>query len=206
VTRNKGLAALTVVILAVFWYIRADVPEAEKPTAGTNIIAFGDSLVEGHGATPGNDFVSLLSRRIGAPIINAGQGGDTTSAALARLDSDVLARDPRVVIVLLGGNDFLRRVPKEQTFANLATIAERIRSTGAAVVLVGVNVGLWRDPYGDEYENVARRTSAGLVPDILDDILGDQHLMTDSIHPNDRGYQIVADRVEPALRELLKED
>ena len=206
VSRNKALIAFAVVLLAVFWYIRADVPEAARPTAGTSIIAFGDSLVAGQGATPGNDFVSLLSRRLGVSIINAGQGGDTTAAALARVDSDVLSRDPRIVIVLLGGNDFLRRVPKEQTFANLATIVERIRSRGAAVVIVGVNVGLWRDPYGDEYERLARRASAGLVPEILDDIIGDQRLMADSIHPNDLGYRIVADRVEPALRELLQAD
>jgi acyl-CoA thioesterase I len=206
VSRQKALLAIAAVVFALFWYIREDVPDAAKPTAGTNIIAFGDSLVAGHGSTPGNDFVSLLSRRVAVPIINAGHGGDTTAAALGRVDGDVLARNPRIVIVLLGGNDFLRRVPKEQTFANLATIVERIRARGAAVVLVAVNVGLWRDPYGDEYEKLARRTSAGLVPDILDDILGDQQLMADSIHPNDLGYRIVADRVEPVLRELLEAD
>ena len=192
--------------IGLFWYFRGGLPQAARPTAGSTIVAFGDSLVEGYGATPGNDFVSLLSRRLGVPILNAGHGGDTTAAALSRVDRDVLSRDPRIVIVLLGGNDFLRRVPKEQTFANLSTIVERIRSKGAAVVIVGVNGGLWRDPYSGEYEKVARRTSAGFVPDILDDILGDQRLMADSIHPNDLGYRIVADRVEPALRQLLRAD
>jgi lysophospholipase L1-like esterase len=188
---------------AAFWWLRPGPPTAARPTAGHTIVAFGDSLVEGRGASEGQDFVSLLARRIGRPIINAGRSGDTTAAALARLDADVLAREPRVVIVLLGGNDFLRRVPVEVTFGNLARIVERIRARGAAVLLVGVAVGLFSDPYGDEYARIARAASAGLVPDVLDGIFGDAALMADSIHPNDRGYVIVADRVEPALRALL---
>ena len=145
----------------------------------------------------------MLSRRLGVPIINAGRSGDTAESALSRLDRAVLARDPRVVIVLLGGNDFLRRVPKEKTFGHLATIVERIRQRGAAVVLVGVNGGLLSDTYGPEYEGLARRTSAGLVPDILGDIIGHADRMSDSIHPNDQGHQMIADRLEPALRDLL---
>jgi lysophospholipase L1-like esterase len=83
---------------------------------------------------------------------------------------------------------------------------ERIRQRGAAVVLVGVNVGLLSDTYGPEYEGLARRTSAGLVPDILGDIIGHADRMSDSIHPNDQGHQMIADRLEPALRDLLRSD
>jgi len=204
--RSRTLLATAVVALVVIWLFRDRAPEAARPASGTSIIAFGDSLVEGHGATPGNDFVSVLSRRIGVPIVNAGRGGDTTEAALARLDSDVLARDPRIVLVLLGGNDFLRRVPQDETFRNLGAIVERIRAKGAAVLLIGVEVGLIRDPYGAEYEALARRTSAGLVPDILDDIFNDRARMADSIHPNDIGYRIMADRIEPVLRELVESE
>jgi len=41
------------------------------------------------------------------------------------------------------------------------------------------------------------------VPGILDGILGRADRMADSIHPNDRGYQMIADRLEPVLRELV---
>lgn len=179
---------------------------AAKPTAGTSVIAFGDSLVAGRGARSGRDFVSVLSQRLGVPIINAGHSGDTTRSALARLDSDVLSRDPRVAIVLLGGNDFLRRVPVEETFDNLTTIVEDIRSRGAAVVLVGVSVGMFSDPYAVRYESLAQQTAAALVPDILGGIFGRSNLMSDAIHPNEQGYQIIADRVEPILRDLLLAD
>ena len=202
--RGRTLAIGAVLAaLALSFALRPGAPRAAAPTSGKRIIAFGDSLVEGRGATPGKDFVSVLARRLSTPIENAGHSGDTTGTALERLERDVLSRNPRVVIVLLGGNDFLRRVPTGDTFHNLSTIVERIRARGAAVVLVGVSLGLYSDSYGDEYERLARRTSSGLVPDILDGILGRNDRMSDSIHPNDEGYRMMAERIEPAIRRLI---
>jgi lysophospholipase L1-like esterase len=203
-SRRTVVLAFCAVVAALYWWTASALPRAAKPTSGRTIVAFGDSLVEGRGATPGRDFVSVLARRLGTRIVNAGQSGDTTAAALARLDSDVLSRDPKVVIVLLGGNDYLRRVPPEQTFANLEKIVDRIRRRGAAVILVGVSVGLLSDPYASEYTAVARRNAAGLVPDILDGIMGNNDLMADSIHPNDRGYAIIAERLESAVRQTIQ--
>lgn len=191
-------------VLALVWWLRAGDPRAAPPTAGSQVVAFGDSLVEGVGTTSGHDFVSVLSARLDVPIVNAGRRGDTTRTALDRLDAAVLMRDPRVVIVVLGGNDFLRRVPREETFRNLDTIAGRIRARGAAVLVAGLSLGIVTDSYGDEYETVARRHSAGLVPDILGGILNRPELMADHIHPNDRGHAVMADRLEPALRDLLR--
>jgi lysophospholipase L1-like esterase len=71
-------------------------------------------------------------------------------------------------------------------------------------MLVGVAVGLMSDPYREEYEALAERRSAGLVPDILDGIIGHASLMSDSIHPNARGYAMIADRLEPMLRDLTQ--
>ena len=196
---------LVLAILAGPWACTAGNPQAAPPTAGTTVVAFGDSLVAGRGASEGHDFVSVLSTRLGVSIVNAGRSGDTTAAALARLDRDVIALDPRIVIVVLGGNDYLRRVPVEETFRNLTAIVEELRGHGAAVVLAGLSVGLMSDPYSGRYESVAREASAGLVPDILGDIIGRSHLMSDAIHPNDRGYAMMADRLEPVLRELIED-
>ena len=203
---NRTAVGVLAVVLVAFWLFHDRGPRAAKPTAGSAIVAFGDSLVEGRGATPGHDFVTRLATRLSVPIVNAGRSGDTAAAALSRLDASVLARNPRVVIVLLGGNDFLRRVPTNETFRSLSTIVERIRQRGAAVVLVGVSVGLVHDPYADEYDALARRTSSALVPDILDDIIGHVDRMSDSIHPNDRGYEMIADRIEPVVRDLIQSD
>src|SRR3954451_580699 len=86
---------------------------------GANIIAFGDSLTAGYGAQPSEAYPTRLSALIEAPVLNAGVSGDTTQSALDRVANDVLARDPRIVIVGLGGNDFLQGVPIATTEANL---------------------------------------------------------------------------------------
>ena len=91
------LIAVGIAILGSVWAYRSDDLRAIRPTAGVRVIAFGDSLVEGVGATAGHDVVSVLSERLGTPIINAGRRGDTTASALARLDGAVLSRNPRVV-------------------------------------------------------------------------------------------------------------
>ena len=174
------------------------------PTAGESVVVFGDSLVEGVGASPGHELPALLGERLGVTVVNAGRRGDTASAALERLDSDVLARNPRVVVVLLGGNDFLRRVPRDTTFASLGAIVEQIRARGAAVVIAGVSLGLVTDQYGDAYESLAARTGSAYVPDVLGGVLGKGDLMADQVHPNDRGYALMADRIAPSVRRLLR--
>ena len=51
-----------------------------------------------------------------------------------------------------------------------------------------------------------REKAAALVPDILGGIIGHGDLMSDAIHPNGQGYEIMADRLEPVLRDLLSDD
>lgn len=197
------LILLSVSVLAAF-FVSSDVYEiTNRASTGTDIIAFGDSLVQGVGASNGNDFVSVLGRRVGQTIINLGRGGDTTGAALSRID-DIFRHTPRVVIVLLGGNDSLNKVPDEETFKNLAAIIEFIHNKGSAVILVGVQSGVLRDRYDNEFEALAEKYRTGFVPDILNGIIGDSRYMSDIIHPNDAGYALIAERIEPVLRGLLE--
>jgi lysophospholipase L1-like esterase len=204
----KKLLVISVVILFIFLtYIflqtRVD-GSVQQPTAGTTIVAFGDSLVAGVGSTEGNDFVSVLEEKIGEDIVNAGVSGDTTAAGLKRID-EVLAQNPRVVMVLLGGNDFLRRLSKEETFAHLEQIIQSIQNTGAAVVLLGVRGGVVRDEYKDEFEYLAKEYNTAYVENVLDGLIGKTELMSDPIHPNDAGYRIIAERVYPALQQVAGE-
>ncbi len=171
---------------------------------GSSIIAFGDSLTAGYGAAAGEDYPSRLAAMIGAPVINAGVSGDTTEGALARLDADVLARDPRIVIVGLGGNDYLQSVPIGVTEANLRTIARRVEGAGAMVVLLGFRFPSLSVDYGKMYERVARDERCLLVPDLLHGIISDPALKSDEIHPNARGYQLFAERIAGPCRKLLK--
>jgi acyl-CoA thioesterase-1 len=178
---------------------------ANLDSAGSAIVCFGDSLTRGYGVEAGRDYPSQLSRLLGEPIINAGRDGDTTGSALERLDEDVLVHAPRLVIVELSGNDFLKRVPKEETFANLDQIVARCVAAGAMVVLVHAKFGLWSDPYIQGFEEIAEKHGALLVENVLNGILTNPKRMYDRIHPNEEGYRLMAERVAEVVRPLLEE-
>lgn len=167
------------------------------------IVAFGDSLVVGVGSPETEGFVGMLSEMVGDPIINEGVRGDTTADGLKRIES-VLSKQPRIVMLLLGGNDYLRRVPKEETFKNLRTIITALQARGAIVVLLGIRGGLLTDGYDEDFEALARETKSAYVPNVLEDIFGNPELMFDSIHPNGAGYRRIAEKVYPVLRGVLR--
>jgi acyl-CoA thioesterase-1 len=171
---------------------------------GSNIIAFGDSLTAGYGAQPGEDYPSKLSKLIDKPVINAGVSGDTTDMALARLDADVLARDPRIVIVGLGGNDFLRSVEIAATERNLRSIVRKIHGSGAMVVLLGFRFPSLSLDYEKMYTGVAKDEGCLLIPRMLRGIITDPNLKSDEVHPNARGYEIMAERVAGPLQKLIR--
>lgn len=196
------IGALIVVGIGNLFFGSRTPDVANYPSAGKNVIAFGDSLVEGVGSTEGNNFVSRVSRAVGVPILNYGVAGNTTRDGVERLPQ-VLENDPKVVLLLLGGNDYLRQIPREETFENLGTMIEMIQSKGAVVLLLGVRGGLFSDHFDDEYQMLALRYKTAFVPNVLDGLLFQQELMYDSIHPNDTGYAIVAERITPVLKPLL---
>ncbi len=169
------------------------------------IVALGDSLTAGVGATEGNTYVDVLSRRAGVPIVNEGESGDRTNDALNRLDADVLSRNPDIVIVFLGGNDILQLVSIDDTIENLELIIARIKATNADVVLVGTHDTTFQRTREARFRELAHDTDVAYVPDALDGILGRSSLLSDPVHPNDAGYRIVADRIWKELRDVLNE-
>jgi len=171
---------------------------------GSNIICFGNSLTLGIGASTGNDYPSILAKQIELPVINAGQAGDTTQDALKRLKRDVLNRDPRLVVVEFGGNDFLQGVPKEITLKNLEKIIESIQETKAMVVLVEVRTAIIGDKYLSGFKKIAGQRGAYLIPNVLKGIMTNSNLKSDHIHPNNKGYKIMAARILKALKKCLK--
>jgi acyl-CoA thioesterase-1 len=198
-----GGAVLAVALVWLIWpskYSRV----ADLDSAGSNIIAFGDSLTAGYGASAGEDYPSRLSLLIGSTVINAGVSGDTTQDALARLDTDVLARDPRIVIVGLGGNDYLRSIPISATEANLRSIIRKIHDAHAMVVLLGFRFPSLNVNYEDMYDRVASEERCLVVPKVLSGILTDPSLKSDEVHPNARGYQLIAERVAGPLQKLIR--
>lgn len=201
--RRLAIAALipAAVLLWLLWpspYSRV----RNLGSRGTAVIAFGDSLTAGFGAGEGEDWPSRLSAHLGVPIINAGVNGDTTESALDRID-DVLARDPRIVLVGLGGNDFLRGVDIAQTEANLRSIVRKLQGSGAMVVLLGFEFPSLSADYGAMYERVADDEECLLIEGVLAGILRDPALKSDAIHPNAHGYALMAERLSGPCRKLL---
>lgn len=174
--------------------------------AGKTLVCFGDSLTAGQGAPPGFDYPSILARELPLPVVNAGISGDTAAKALLRVEKDVLSKDPKIVIVELGPNDFLRTGGRwegvEGAFQNLETIIEKIQNYGAVVVVAGVSINY---EIGQRYQKLAERKGALLVPNIMGGVLGNTDLMSDQFHPNAKGYKIMADRFLEVLAPLLEE-
>jgi len=200
----KKTAVIVILILAGFMvqhYLYEPAPEIRNasPSSG-NIICFGDSLTYGTGASPGMDYPSRLSELVGEPVLNAGVPGDTTGRALMRLKKDVLNKDPRIVLITLGGNDLKNGVPKDQAFNNLKQITLAIQAKGALVVLGGIDFPLMGRGYGDAYLEFAKENGVVLIPDIFAGLFGDRTLMSDSIHPNDAGYAVLARKFYDALK------
>ena len=173
--------------------------------AGQNIIILGDSITAGYGLNLEQAYPYLLSQKLNLPILNSGVSGDKTADGLARLSNDVLSQEPWIVIIALGGNDFLRKVPKIKTEQNLRMIIAQIQAQRAITVLLGMNLGLFKDEYRDLYQRVAQETGSYLIPQVLKGIIDNpQHRQKDIIHPNARGQEILANRIASDLKPLLE--
>lgn len=194
-------------ILGLSWYFWSDDRTLKNVPLRPNgpIVFFGDSLVEGVGATAGHDLPALLSEGLGEPVLNYGIAGNTTRLGKARAGAMVGETHPRLVLLLLGGNDFIQKVPRDETFANLEQIITSFQSDGAAVMLIVVRSGLIGGGADEAYEALAEKTESLYVEDVLQGVFGDSALMSDAIHPNDRGYEKIAGRLLPLIRKLLVE-
>lgn len=204
--RWKVVVAAGALLIAIVWVLWPS-PYAKVrnlDSSGASIIAFGDSLTAGYGAAPGEDYPSRLSALIAQPVVNAGVSGDTTEGALARLDADVLARNPRIVLIGLGGNDFLRGMAISSTESNLRTIVRRIQGAGAMVAILGFRFPSLSANYEKMYKGVARDERCLFVPNVLAGILTDPKLKSDEIHPNARGYALMAERIAGPCRKLIR--
>ena len=171
---------------------------------GKEIICFGDSITAGSGVFEKDAYPYLLSQLLELPVIAAGQGGDTSSDGLRRLDEDVLTYQPRLVIIEFGGNDFLRKLPLSQTVNNIQIMTQAIQARGAMVAIVDVSSGMIMSSYRKSYKKLASQTQAIFIPGLLKEIITNPTLKSDSFHPNAEGHRIIAERIYQAIRPYLK--
>ena len=164
------------------------------------VLAFGDSLTYGTGATPETSYPAQLSSMIGRKVIASGVPGEVSAAGLARLPAVLDEVQPKLLILCHGGNDILRRLDERATAGNLRAMIKLAKSRGIEVVLVGVpKPGLFLST-ASWYEDIAKETGLPYEPKALATILGDSELKADLTHPNARGYAKLAE----AIAQLLK--
>ncbi len=181
-----------------------------------SILAFGDSLLAGYGLKDGESYPARLEqalrvRGVNARIANAGVSGDTTAAALERLDFTLKsqAEKPELAIISLGGNDMLRGLPPEQTRENLDAILKRLAGEHIRVVLLGMmaapNLGKdFAAKFNPIYPGLAQKYHAVLVPFFLQPVIDKPDLMQDDhVHPTAIGIDAIVSATVDDVAEAL---
>lgn len=200
---------ILLVLVLVTWLYRAtynvqysqQVLDQDMSQETYNIVAFGDSLVEGLGSPELGGFVPLLEARLDVEIYNAGVRRHRTGDLLQRVHEDVLVWDPSVVILVVGGNDILRGIQKEVMLENLDQLFTLFSERNITVVYgePGFSEYIFED-YAQDVALVAERFDNVIyVPDLLSGFFFDPRKKSDLLHPNDDGYEIMADRLEMPL-------
>ncbi len=165
------------------------------------ILAFGDSLTHGTGAPPEDSYPAVLESLIDRRVVTVATPGDQSEAGLRKLPDALTAHQPALVILCLGGNDFLRRRDEAETVANLDAMIEMIRARDAEVLLLGVpKPGLFGLDGHPLYRELAQRHRVVLDNDSIAGILSERSLKADQIHPNAAGYRQLAQSVADLLR------
>jgi acyl-CoA thioesterase I len=170
---------------------------------GVTIVCFGDSLTYGYGAERSEAYPSVLAKYIGEPVINAGVDSDSSAMGLSRMDDDVLSRRPYLVIIGFGANDFLDKIPLEETRANMREMVRRIQDAGAMVAIIDISCGILFTEYRMLAQSLARETDSIFISGALRGIITNPSLKSDFVHPNAKGYSIIAQRVFLAVRPHL---
>ncbi|OGA39017.1 MAG: arylesterase [Betaproteobacteria bacterium RIFCSPLOWO2_12_FULL_65_110] len=179
----------------------AKTPALPRLAPDAVVLAFGDSLTFGTGASEGQSYPAVLEGLIGRKVHGAGVPGEVSAAGLARLPSALDYYQPQLLILCSGGNDFLRKLGKQQAAANIRAMVRAARDRGVAVMLIAVpEPGLFASP-PDFYQDIAKELGIPYEGDALAKILRDNELKSDLIHPNAKGYALLAQAVAGVLKQ-----
>jgi lysophospholipase L1-like esterase len=216
-------ASLAVVLFASTAF--AEEPALKK---GDKIVFLGDSITQaGVGKT---GYVTMIKntlaekhKDLGIEVIGAGISGNKVPDLQRRLEKDVLAKKPTVVVIYIGINDVwhgendpARGTPKDKFEAGLKDIIGKIQAGGARVVLCTPTVigekkagGNKLDKQLDEYAAVSRAVAKETKSQLCDlrkafvDYLDKNNpddkekgvLTSDRVHLNEAGNKLVAETI-----------
>ena len=168
----------------------------QKISPDAVILAFGDSLTYGTGASGNTSYPSILSELSQHKVINAGIPGEVSQTGLRRLSKLLDQYQPELMILIHGGNDLLRRVPEQQLASNLSQMITTVRERDIKVVMLGVpKPQLFLLSSAELYQQVAEEQHVPVDLETLPEILSDNGLKSDRIHPNSAGYRLMAENI-----------
>lgn len=203
ITRRR-FVQISALLAAALTACSKTAPHAALP-AGSTILALGDSLTAGYGADAEAAYPAVLASLTGWQIINGGVSGNTSAQALARLPA-LMRRQPQLVLVSIGGNDFLRKVPEADTRSNIRQIVQQIKAAGVPAVLVAVPYFTTGALFGrlsehPMYEELAAELNVPLFKGAWAEVLGNKKLKSDQIHANAQGYRVFAEKMWAFLKQ-----
>ncbi len=182
-------------------------PRGSPVAAGATVLALGDSLTFGTGATAETSYPTVLAGLTGWNIVNAGVPGETSAQIRDRLPVLLAEHHPALVLVCAGGNDFLRAMPEAGTRDNVRAIVQACRDAGAQVMLIAVPrlsamaaiTGSLKDHA--LFADVAGELKVPLHAGGWSGVLADASLRSDQVHANARGYERFARELHGSLKD-----
>jgi acyl-CoA thioesterase I len=178
-----------------------EAPKLERLPSEAVVLAFGDSLTYGTGAAETESYPAQLEQLIGRRVVRAGVPGEVTAQALVRLPGMLDEHAPQLLLLCIGGNDFLRRTGKTQAEQNVRAMVKLARSRGIDVLLIGTpEPGLLVTPPAF-YADIAEELGVPYEAAVIGEVLKDAALKSDPIHPNARGYRVIAERLAATLKQ-----
>jgi len=196
-SKLSGLILLLIVLLAGC----SESPQVSPLTKSSVVLAFGDSLTEGLGATnpKTESYPAVLEGLSGIPIINSGISGEVSKDGLIRLKEELEEFEPDLVILCHGGNDLIRKLGETALKQNLKQMITAIRESGAEVVLIAVPSFNLMAKVPDLYNELAEEFHIPIEEGIVRSIETSPSLKADPIHPNTQGYRLFAEAVHQLL-------
>lgn len=164
------------------------------------VLAFGDSLTFGTGASENESYPAELAKLAGRRVVREGVPGEVSAVGLKRLPGVLDEHRPRLLLLCHGGNDFLQRLPSAEAAANVRAMIRLAQSRGTEVVLIGTPEPGLTLSAAAFYAEIAKEMRIPYEGEVLSKILKDSTLKADQVHPNAAGYKLMAQRVYELLK------
>ena len=89
---------------------------------------------------------------------------------------------------------------------NIKEMVDKIQAKAAMVAIVDISAGMLFKDYHHKLSKIARQKGTIFISGVLSGIITNPGLKSDFFHPNDNGYNMIAQRVYRAILPYLKKN